>query len=189
MTHLEHHVTHHVTNNLKFESSYLVNQIKWIIQSATSLKTDNLSKLSLSRTRTRPNPNVVDWYGHEGRREQKPESSWNSRPPNGVNRKGFLCLTFQAVAKSPVFRKKKSDKYIRSFLFDFHVMNFSLGNPRNKNFKFSRGNPRYEISKFYLGNPGYEIFNFYRADPRCKKFKFSRAGPRYEILVIFEKGP
>ena len=61
MTHLEHHVTHHVTNNLKFESSYLVNQIKWIIQSATSLKTDNLSKRSLSRTRTHSNPNVVDW--------------------------------------------------------------------------------------------------------------------------------
>ena len=59
MTHLEHHVIHHVTNNLKFESSYLVNQIKWIIQSATSLKTDNLSKCSLFQTRTRPNPNVV----------------------------------------------------------------------------------------------------------------------------------
>ena len=52
MTHLEHHVTNHVTNNLKFESSYLVNQIKWIIQSATSLKTDNLSKRSPFRTRT-----------------------------------------------------------------------------------------------------------------------------------------
>ena len=57
MTHLERHVTNHVINNLKFESSYLVNQIKWIIQSATSLKTDNLSNRSLPshehvRTRT-----------------------------------------------------------------------------------------------------------------------------------------
>ena len=59
MTHLEHHVTnhvtYHVTNNLNFESGHLINRIQWVIQSGTSLKTDNLSKCSLSRTQTRPN--------------------------------------------------------------------------------------------------------------------------------------
>ena len=43
------------------------------------------------------------------------KSWWNSRPPNGVNRKGFLCLTFRAVAKLTVFRKTKSGNYIRLF--------------------------------------------------------------------------
>ena len=131
MTHLEHHVTHHVTNNLNFESSYLVNQIKWIIQSATSLKliifwNVRCSKHGHVRTQTSS--------GRCGRREQKPKKFVKFKATKRGQSKRFFMSDISGRREINRFSKKKSDNYIRSFLFDYHVIEFSFGHPRYENF-------------------------------------------------------
>ena len=138
MTHSEHHVTnhvtYHVTNNLNFESGHLINRIQWVIQSGTSLKTDNLSKCSLSRTQTRPNMperHVRVRAVGQARTKAKKILEIQSRQTGSIEK--VVHVWHFGQSRNHQFRKKSPTIIFEHFLFDYHVIDFSRGNPRYEN--------------------------------------------------------
>ena len=145
MTHLEHHVTnhvnYHVTNNLNFESGHLINRIQWVIQSGTSLKTDNLSKCSLSRTQTRPNmPERHVRVRAVGQARTKAKNFLKFKAAKRGQSKRLFMSDISGSREIISFEKKVGQLYL-GFFFDNHVISFL------------RSNPSYENSSIFLWLP------------------------------------